>query len=79
MFRRFRSNRALRRFSYRSISVVMLDGTTIRGVLHDSHGDVLVMLQASTPTPERGDVPLDGLTVIERRHVRFVQVLDPQY
>ena len=79
MFQRFRAARALRRFSYRTVAVAMVDGGSVQGVLMDAHGDVLVLTQASMQTPDLGTVSLDGLVVLDRRQVRLMQVLDGAY
>lgn len=68
---------AYRRLALRRRVVINLtDSTVFSGVLRRKAGPLLELADAKIH--ERGDTtPVDGVVVVERARVSFIQVLDP--
>ena len=61
---------------HRRMLVSLDDGTTLEGVLWDEQGDLLVLRGAVLHDRANGEpVPMDGDVLVERRRVRFCQVV----
>lgn len=69
------AKRHWRQFERRKTAVTLLSGASIIGVLWEATPEFLVLRDASVAVEGAGDVPADGVVVLLRDQVDYVQVL----
>ena len=63
-----------RRFLRRKVAVTLKSGTAFVGVLYSTSPEFFELASAAVVTAEQ-EIPADGLVLVERSNVDYVQVL----
>lgn len=69
------ARRHWRQFERRKAAVTLRSGASVIGVLWEATPEFLTLREASMTVEGAGDVPADGIMVLPREHVEFLQVL----
>lgn len=69
------ARRHWRKFERRRVAVTLSNDMTVLGVLWETSPEFFELRDVMIPVEGRGDVPADGVMVVERARVLYLQVL----